>query len=1366
MPLDPYDDELDDFIEDDEEDEELAGLNEEEREAKRRERLEERRRARASGARVDPRKVGMDLEAWDEVHDIFGNGEDYAWALEEDEEEGEESQKARMEYKDIFEPAQIQERMLTDEDDRIKQIDIPERIQLAIPGEDGLKLLERKLTEAELDDATQWASTRISPRCTAEFLDDGATHARLRGEWHMCVRQMLSYMLNDLLEVSFLTQHRLDELERTQLEGTQKSTATLLVRQELLTLSTLGIKYKLLLARKDALRQTFEELAATYPPSTPEMDEARAIVEELIAQAGSLEEVSDISEWLAMRFGERFREATALAKSQDISTLKRPTVVSEYEQRKHTPLAQLVQRMGLSSSQLAANVAGDLRHHVPEDEALAPSAVAEEYVGTAPGAVDAKAVLALARTMLAHEIGKEPALRREVRTMFRTSALLDVEPTERGMTRIDETHPYYSFKFLRGKPVAALLQNASQLLQIVNADEERLVHVTLRLPTEMANVLERRLQDQFVSDGVSALSQAWNDERHAVIEEACASFLLPLGRAWTREWLVEECRESLLRHCEQRLTQRVEGGPVQSAGMISRQGDPAVEIASHVPRVLAVSHGTGDPRRSEICAIFLDEFGRLLDRATYDTLRAPRAVNDEETPEANPQTQFLALLRRRRPDVVVVNGFSPRSQDLKNQIQELVTRALEERIQEEQLEGAAIEHARIDVVSVYDDVARLYQHSARAATEFPELSVLARYCVGLARYAQSPVNEFAALGADVTAVQFDPAQRLLPTDRLRSHLERAIVMLVNDIGVDLHAALTDSYTQCLLPFVAGLGPRKAHALVHAIQTRLDGVVINREVLVRRGILPFVVWNNAISFLRIDQDAATDMLLEEEAQPDVLDTTRIHPEDYDFPRQMARDALNKHEEDLEGEHPSVACAEIMQDAHPAEKLAALDLDHYAAMLWEKRGLRKRLTLFSCKQELIRPYDDWRLSQTLPNTEELFTMFTGETRRTLSEGYVVPATVTRVEEGRDMEGFLRVRLESGLEGTIAGRDIMPGYNARDVRLRRLFRSGQTLNAVVVQLDLHRMRAELSLRSEAFEHVNPAQTHTPVDPVYFDHDRAQLASEAAEERARRRHQSRIGRRVIDHPNFHNFNAVQAQHFLATQPRGAVVVRPSSRGMDHLAVTWKVDEGVYQHIDVLELDKENDHALGRILRVADMGSYADLDDLIVNHVRPMAAMVEMMMNHEKYKGADEEALHTYLTNASLANPNRSVYAFGLNKDHPGYFNLAFKANSQAPIQTWPVKVLPGAFKLGQATQLADVAALSNAFKTQYMAQMNASRGGGAGGRTPALHAGGGVTPGYYGGGTTPGGAYYGGRTPGSYAAMPPGPPPSMPPPPSRGGW
>ena len=38
---------------------------------------------------------------------------------------------------------------------------------------------------------------------------------------------------------------------------------------------------------------------------------------------------------------------------------------------------------------------------------------------------------------------------------------------------------------------------------------------------------------------------------------------------------------------------------------------------------------------------------------------------------------------------------------------------------------------------------------------------------------------------------------------------------------------------------------------------------------------------------------------------------------------------------------------------------------------------------------------------------------------------------------------------------------------------------------------------------------------------------------------------RQVVKHPNFHNFNATQAETFLEKQQRGDVVIRPSSKGV-----------------------------------------------------------------------------------------------------------------------------------------------------------------------------------------------------------------------------
>ena len=95
----------------------------------------------------------------------------------------------------------------------------------------------------------------------------------------------------------------------------------------------------------------------------------------------------------------------------------------------------------------------------------------------------------------------------------------------------------------------------------------------------------------------------------------------------------------------------------------------------------------------------------------------------------------------------------------------------------------------------------------------------------------------------------------------------------------------------------------------------------------------------------------------------------------------------------------------------------------------------------------------------------------------------------------------------------------------------------------------------------------------------------------------------------------------------------------------------------------------------------FSDLDELIVNHVKAMNRKVEELMAHDKYrhespvdlgqyKSLVRLHLSTFLANKMTmmvnANPDKSLYNFGLNPDRPGYFNLMFKANINAPVVTW----------------------------------------------------------------------------------------------------
>ena len=45
--------------------------------------------------------------------------------------------------------------------------------------------------------------------------------------------------------------------------------------------------------------------------------------------------------------------------------------------------------------------------------------------------------------LLSTELGKDPLLRSQMRKLFKEEARVTVEPTERGITKIDENHPYF-----------------------------------------------------------------------------------------------------------------------------------------------------------------------------------------------------------------------------------------------------------------------------------------------------------------------------------------------------------------------------------------------------------------------------------------------------------------------------------------------------------------------------------------------------------------------------------------------------------------------------------------------------------------------------------------------------------------------------------------------------------------------------------------------------------------------------------------------------------------------------------------------------------------------------------------------------------
>lgn len=182
------------------------------------------------------------------------------------------------------------------------------------------------------------------------------------------------------------------------------------------------------------------------------------------------------------------------------------------------------------------------------------------------------------------------------------------------------------------------------------------------------------------------------------------------------------------------------------------------------PSVLALSFGAGDPQRDSVMGVFLDAEGHLREHLKVDTLT--KSPEDRGYDPAHREA-FVELIRRRRPQVIVIGGFSAATKNLMTAVQEIsaevskniVTDGDDELEDDVLTDEERMARARFECIYVHDDVARIYQNSKRATGEFPDLATLGKYCVGLARYAQSPLNEYAALGEDITAINYHPGQK-------------------------------------------------------------------------------------------------------------------------------------------------------------------------------------------------------------------------------------------------------------------------------------------------------------------------------------------------------------------------------------------------------------------------------------------------------------------------------------------------------------------------------------------------------------------------------------------------------------------------------
>ncbi|KAH6674448.1 SH2 domain-containing protein [Halenospora varia] len=1238
-------DEFADFIEEDElEDEDERQRHQEEMEVA---------RPRERGYVGSGEATGLDKDALDDMEAIFGNGEDYDWALAlEDEEEAREAGEHNLELKDVFEPSQLSEKLLTDEDNQIRWADEPERFQL-----DRLPYKSLQLSEEQFKEEARWITALIWPK--------KQLHADLQTPFTRAIGKVLEFFVVDEVEVPYVFQHRKDYLiharkgrnnNRHNAEDPEfvVTAEKLLNQDDLWRVLELDLKFRALIEKRNVLEKTYDNLKLG-------LEVRDKTVETMLPIAVTMEELQDIQDYIYFKYSAELKDL-AITNGELKEKRRAGGRSTIFDRIRKSKAYELVKAYGITPDQVAQNALKEDRKIYTEDATQTPIDFADSLISENDFRTGDQ-VLTAARQMYAEELFMNPRMRKHFRMHYYMMGVVDCRRTEKGLKKIDEQHPYYELKYLKNQTLPDIAAKPEMFLKMLKAEEEGLLEVRISLQNE-SDFMKQLLQD-FQSDNFSELADAWNDERKNVLDLAFPKLEKVITKG-VKESMRTECQDSILKACREEYSRRLDQAPYKPKGM----------VLGTIPRVLALSNGKGEASDA-VCWAWVEEDGRVLENGKFNNLS--RDVQARE--------DFVELVQRRKPDVLAVAGFSVATHNLIKDIRNLVD--------ERGLRGADFEDADgeersepLDVVVVNDEVAKLYQNSPRAALDHPTFPKLTKYCVALAKYMQNPMKEYAALGKDIVSLPFHACQQLLPEDKLRKQLDSAMVDMVNLCGVDINEAIGDPYTAALLPYVCGLGPRKATSVLKAINSN-GGVVNTRDELVGdpdSHKLPVVgprVWNNCASFLSIEYDSSNPM-------SDYLDNTRVHPEDYELGRKMAADALELDEEDVKAEvdegGPGAIVRKLIKDDEQ-EKVNDLILEEYAEQLERNYNQRKRATLETIRAELQQPYEELRRNFAILTDDEIFTMLTGETRESLCEGMIVSANVRVVRDD-----FVIAKLDSGIEGK-AQDSPEDDYLGRS--LKGMFSVGQSVQAKLLRLDRADFSAVLGLSAYALR--QPYRRRIDREPGCWD-----MVQEEKDKEALREKDKSTGRaqRVVKHPLFHPFNALQAEEYLGSQSIGDAVIRPSSKGNDHLAVTWKVSDGVYQHIDVLELQKENEFSVGRTLRIGGKYTYSDLDELIVDHVKAMAKKVEEMQRHDKYQSLSRTETENWLTTYTKANPKRSVYAFCIDPKHAGYFLLCFKAGEKSRPMAWPVKIVPNAFELLKSPY-PDMRALTNGFKMRHQSEM-----------------------------------------------------------------
>ena len=125
--------------------------------------------------------------------------------------------------------------------------------------------------------------------------------------------------------------------------------------------------------------------------------------------------------------------------------------------------------------------------------------------------------------------------------------------------------------------------------------------------------------------------------------------------------------------------------------------------------------------------------------------------------------------------------------------------------------------------------------------------------------------------------------------------------------------------------------------------------------------------------------------------------------------------------------------------------------------------------------------------------------------------------------------------------------------------------------------------------------------------------------------------------------------------EDNGEYYFRPSSRGTDHLSLTWKFFETNIVHIDIQEFDKTVGANIGSRLKISDE-FYENLQEIVERYITPCNRSLREVTQHQKFFQCKKgEEVQAELEKEKAEASSRIPYKFVILDDYPQYVILYY---------------------------------------------------------------------------------------------------------------